>query len=90
MKDFKLNNEVQEVVNNVCKKIKQSIRMSFKKNPSIEELKSEVELLQGQVVMLNSKLNASNRLLKNHPAQIELDRLNGLWWFRLFTWKWKR
>lgn len=60
--------------------------MSFKKNPTVEELKQEVELLQEQVVNLNSKLNAANKQLKNHPAQKELDYLSVKWWFRFFKW----
>lgn len=60
--------------------------MSFKKNPSVDELKSEVELLQGQVVDLNSKLNAAKKQLKNHPAQAELELLSVKWWFRFFKW----
>lgn len=58
--------------------------MSFKKNPTVEELKLEVEALQEQVVTLNNKLNASNRALKNHPAQLELDYLKSKLWFRFF------
>lgn len=57
--------------------------MSLKKNPTIEELKDEVEALQGQVVTLNARLNASNKALKNHPAQLELDVLKEKWWVRL-------
>lgn len=60
--------------------------MSFKKNPTVEELKVEVELLQEQVVTLNSKLNAANKQLKSHPAQVELDKYASKWWFRLFKW----
>jgi len=60
--------------------------MSFKKNPSIEELKAEVELLQGQLVTSNSKLQAANKQLKNHPAQNELDKIKSVWWFRFFKW----
>lgn len=60
--------------------------MSFKKNPTIDELKLEVEVLQEQVVTLNNKLNASNRALKNHPAQLQLDYLKAKWWFRFFKW----
>lgn len=60
--------------------------ISAKKNPSIEELKNEVELLQEQVVSLNSKLNAANRQIKNHPAQKELDYAKTVWWFRFFKW----
>lgn len=60
--------------------------MSFKKNPTVEELKAEVELLQEQVINLNSKLTAANRQLRNHPAQKELDYLKSVWWFRFFKW----
>lgn len=60
--------------------------MSFKKNPTVEELKQEVELLQGQLVTVNSRLNAANKQLKEHPAQKELDYLFGKWWFRFFKW----
>jgi predicted nucleic acid-binding Zn-ribbon protein len=62
--------------------------MSFKKNPTVEELKEEVEALQGQVVTLNAKLNAANKTLKNHPAQIELDGLKAKWWYKLITGSW--
>lgn len=57
-----------------------------KKNPTTEELKKEVELLQEQVVTLNAKLNAANRLYKNHPAENELSELRVKWWFRFFKW----
>jgi len=60
--------------------------MSFKKNPTVEELKAEVELLQGQLVTVNSRLNAANKQLKNHTAQKELDYLSGKWWFKFFKW----
>lgn len=60
--------------------------MSFKKNPTVEELKAEVELLQGQLVTINSRLNAANKQLKDHPAQKELDYLSSKWWFRFFKW----
>lgn len=60
--------------------------MSFKNKPSVEELKQEVELLQEQVITLNAKLTASNKQLKNHPAQKELDYLYGKWWFKFFKW----
>ena len=58
--------------------------MSFKKNPSNEELRKEVEILQEQVISLNSRLNAANKQLKSHPAQKELDYLSGKWYVRLF------
>lgn len=60
--------------------------MSFKKNPTVEELKAEIELLQEQVIQANSKLNAANKQLKDHPAQKELDYISDKWWFRLFKW----
>jgi len=60
--------------------------MSFKKNPTVEELKAEVELLQGQLVTVNSRLNAANKQLKDHPAQKELDNVKSVWWFRFFKW----
>jgi len=60
--------------------------MSFKKNPTVEELKQEVELLRGQLVTVNSRLNAANKQLKEHPAQKELDYISGKWWFRFFKW----
>lgn len=59
--------------------------MSFKKNPTVEELKEEVEALQGQVVTLNAKLNAANKSLKNHPAQKELDVIKAKWWYKLIN-----
>lgn len=62
--------------------------MSFKKNPTIEELQKEVELLQEQVVNSNAKINALNKAIKNHPAQLELDVLKKKWWFKLITWSW--
>lgn len=58
--------------------------MSFKKNPTVEELKEEVEALQSQVVNLNAKLNAANKALKSHPAQKELDYIKSKWWFKMF------
>lgn len=60
--------------------------MSFKKNPTIEELTSEVEALQKQVVTLNATLNATKKQLNNHPAVYELSMLKSKWWFKLFNW----
>lgn len=60
--------------------------MSFKKNPTVEELQKEVELLQSQVITTNSKLNAAIKKLDNHPAAIELASVKSKWWYRLFTW----
>lgn len=62
--------------------------MSFKKNPTIEELTDEVEALREQVITLNAKLNATNRAFKNHPAVVELSALKNKWWFKLITWSW--
>lgn len=58
--------------------------MSFKKETTKEELRAEIELLQEQVITINAKLNAANRALKNHPAQIELAVLKSKWWVKLF------
>jgi len=60
--------------------------MSFKKNPTVEELQKEVELLQSQVVTLNASYRASVKKLDNHPAAIELASVKSKWWYRLFTW----
>jgi len=60
--------------------------MSFKKNPTVEELQKEVELLQSQVVTLNASYRAAVKKLDDHPAAIELASVKSKWWFRLFTW----
>lgn len=57
-----------------------------KKNPTTEELKKEVELLQEQVITTSAKLKAKIKQYDNHPAQLELNRLEGKWWFKLFNW----
>lgn len=62
--------------------------MSFKKNPTVEELKEEVEALQGQVVTLNASNNALRKQLNNHPAVIELSLLKAKWWVKLITGSW--
>lgn len=59
---------------------------TFKKNPTIEELQKEVELLQSQVITTNSKLNAAIKKPDNHPAAIELASVKSKWWYRFFTW----
>lgn len=58
--------------------------MSFKKNPTIEELQKEVELLQEQVITGSAQNKALAKALKNHPAQIELDFLKSKWWYKFF------
>lgn len=62
--------------------------MSFKKNPTIEELTSEVESLQAQVINGNAKFNALQKQLNNHPAKLELEVIKSKWWFKLITWSW--
>jgi hypothetical protein len=57
--------------------------MSFKKTPTIEELKEEVEAIQHQVVSLNAASNALRKQLNNHPAVIELSVLKSKWWVKL-------
>ncbi len=59
--------------------------MSFKKNPTIEELTSEVEALRHQVVTLNATLNATRKQLNNHPAVQELAVIKSKWWFKFIT-----
>lgn len=62
--------------------------MSFKKNPTTEELRSEVEALQHQVVTLNANNNALRKQLNNHPAVHELSVLKSKWWVKLITGSW--
>lgn len=62
--------------------------MSFKKDPTIEELQCEVEALQHQVVTLNANNNTLRKQLNNHPAVIELNVLKSKWWVKLITWSW--
>lgn len=67
--------------------------MSFKKNPTTEELKAEVELLQQQLVDCNNRLNSAKKQLKDHPLKKEneemkgyIEHVEGKWWFRFFKW----
>lgn len=62
--------------------------MPFKKNPTTEELQTEVEKLQTQVVEGNAKFNALQKQFNNHPAKQELEVIKSKWWFRLITWSW--
>jgi len=60
---------------------------SFKKNPTIEELQTEIAALQEQLVNLNARHNALQRINNNHPAVIELASLKSKWFVKLFNWK---
>lgn len=62
--------------------------MSFKKNPTIEELTSEVEALREQVVNGNARYNALKKQFDNHPALRELNTIKNTWFYKLLTWSW--
>lgn len=68
--------------------------MSFKKTPTIEELKAEVDALQEQAVNGNARLLALKKQYDNHPAQTALENLEckvayaqSKWLFRILN-KW--
>lgn len=61
--------------------------MSFKKNPTTEELKMEVETLQSQLVVMNNQNLALKKQINNNPAVIELAALKSKWFVKLFNWK---